>query len=242
MTARRDLFQVVPDVIQSIWNPVRTDITLASLWTDQPVPEPEHPTVCWTEPSKSSLSIDPRELWVQEPKCNSHPTISKAISSPTSSDRNIPPNPSSDASRHHDDGDSSNSTSPSPLSPAMPRGSPVFSAPAPSELTSDTATQTTQMSHSPNGLGDFRCANCHQALSGGRELRRHVDEVHGTETFRCHCGKKDARKSNHERHVRPCRRQVSNAYRCRCGRETNELNEHLRHVGKWRFQHLCAEA
>jgi hypothetical protein len=107
---------------------------------------------------------------------------------------------------------------------------------------------TTPMSQSPgensisaSGLTRFACLEdgCSKRFSSKKDLDRHFDSMHGTDYFRCRCGKIDARKDNHDRHVRKCRRVITTSCRCGCGENSDDVLGHLEHGARWNRRFGC---
>ena len=93
--------------------------------------------------------------------------------------------------------------------------------------------------HHQNEEHKFWCEKdgCEQVFTTKRGRDRHYEtRVHATgrdsdPTYQCRCGKTDARKDNHRRHLNSCKKDSLTPYRCLCGTHT-VLNkeEHEEHV------------
>lgn len=83
---------------------------------------------------------------------------------------------------------------------------------------------------------------CSRSFGSQKDLDRHRDSVHGSsgaDVFRCRCGKTEARKDNHDRHVRKCRLPTVAPFCCRCGREAERVADHLEHASRWSRRFDC---
>lgn len=111
---------------------------------------------------------------------------------------------------------------------------------------SGSASATNSVGSSPNYSTNsmkthFACKEkgCSKQFSSYKDLNRHFDSLHGRSFFRCRCGKKNARKDNHERHVIKCRRPSIGWFYCRCGQRVEAVQDHLQHIIAWNMRSGC---
>ena len=82
----------------------------------------------------------------------------------------------------------------------------------------------------------YHCPWCPNISCNSRkDLQRHLEtsRAHcddGTRVYWCCCGRTQARKDNHLRHVRSCNAPPQNPYMCKCGWWFSSRTEHEEHV------------
>ncbi|KAI0506204.1 hypothetical protein F5B22DRAFT_470752 [Xylaria bambusicola] len=81
----------------------------------------------------------------------------------------------------------------------------------------------------------YRCDECNTNFRSLGEMKRHLKTVkaHKNETtpnYHCFCNKTDTRKTNHQRHVRKCRRPHVTQFICICGRLSSHQDDHVAHI------------